>query len=373
MCSAPNRLLTTEEGQKARDAMDSQLRRAREKVERYAADVLSGAQVYLGGGEGVLGAGSLSSALSEALRKAAVRKFPRFRDADHSGWSTVFKRAKEGNASALTAVGHEGQPSTNPVVKEVKGFLVNESVLGSAVHRHFQAARYGWPKDAVNGVLAVLVLSEEVSAWDGARQVVPAQLTEPAMTKLKYKVEQITLSFQQRQRLKQLANALGLGTDPVDVAACLLALMDMASKVGGSAPFPPPPDTASIGVLQGKMGSSATLPSQTPSTICLRGTGRGRRLSPRWRLGSRSGMKCVGSWTTPAVCRHTRAIRPFWMQSEKQAFPSCGPESPCGLESRREGGPSRSHAAGTRAGSEGAGRRSATSDGRASVERVARG
>jgi hypothetical protein len=245
---------TTEEGQKARDAMDSQSRRAREKVERYAADVMSGAQVFLGGGEVVSGAGSLSSALSEALRKAAVRQFPRFRDADHNGWSMVFKRAKEGNANALTAVGHEGQPSTNPVVKEVKGFLVKESVLGAAVHKHFQAARYGWPKDAVNGALAVLVLSEEVSAWDGARQVVAAQFTEPAMTKLHYRVEQTTLTFQQRQRLKQFANALGLGTDPVDVATCLSALMDVASKAGGAAPLSPPPDTASIRLLQAKIG-----------------------------------------------------------------------------------------------------------------------
>ena len=53
------------------------------------------------------------------------------------------------------------------------------------------------------GALSVLVLSEEVSAWDGARQVPAAQLTESAMTKLQYRVEQITLTFQQRQKLKQ--------------------------------------------------------------------------------------------------------------------------------------------------------------------------
>ena len=67
---------TTEEGQKARDAMDSQERRARGKVAGYAAEVLAGAQVYLGGGEMVGGTGSLASALSEALRKAAVGRFP---------------------------------------------------------------------------------------------------------------------------------------------------------------------------------------------------------------------------------------------------------------------------------------------------------
>ncbi|QZT60280.1 BREX system P-loop protein BrxC [Mycolicibacterium austroafricanum] len=246
---------TTDEGQKARDAMDSQERRARDKVEGYAAEVLAGAQVYLGGGEMVGGTGSAASALSEALRKAAVRKFPRFRDADHSGWPSVFRRAKEGGTNALTAVGHEGPPSTNPVVKEIKGFLQGKTNLGSAVLKHFQAARYGWPKDAVVGALAMLVLSEEVSAWDGARQVSATQLTESAMTKLQYRVEQITLTFQQRQKLKQLANTLGVSNNPVDVPACLAALTAAASQAGGPAPLPPPPDTAAIAILQGKIGT----------------------------------------------------------------------------------------------------------------------
>ncbi len=246
---------TTDEGQKARDAMDSQQRRARDKVDGYAAEVLAGAQVYLGGGEMVGGTGSLASALSEALRKAAVRKFPRFRDADHSGWPSVFRRAKEGGANALTAVAYEGPPSANPVAKEIKAFLQQGTNLGSTVLKHFQAAPYGWPKDAVNGALAVLVLSEEVSAWDGARQVSASQLTESAMTKLQYRVEQITLTFQQRQKLKQLANTLDVSNNPVDVPACLTALIKAASQAGGPAPLPPPPDTAAIATLQGKIGA----------------------------------------------------------------------------------------------------------------------
>jgi hypothetical protein len=245
---------TTEEGQKARDAMESQERRSRDKVQTYASDVISNGQVLLGGGELVAGAGPLSSAISEALRKAAIRKFPRFRDADHSGWASVFRRAREGGTNALTAVGYDGQPSGNPVVKEVKAVLQGATTTGSAVVKHFQAAPYGWPKDAISGALAVLVLSEEISAWEGARQVLATQLTEPAMTKLQYKVEQITLTFQQRQRLKQLANTLDVQSNPVDVPGCLVALTRAASEAGGRAPLPAPPDTATIAVLQGKIG-----------------------------------------------------------------------------------------------------------------------
>jgi hypothetical protein len=68
-------------------------------------------------------------------------------------------------------------------------------------------------------------------------------------------VEQITLTFQQRQKLKQLANTLGVSSNPVDVPACLAALVKAASQAGGPAPLSPPPDTAWIATLQGKIGT----------------------------------------------------------------------------------------------------------------------
>ena len=98
-------------------------KRAEAKVDSYATEVLGGAQVLLGGGEIVPGTGTLASAVKDALGKAAVRKFPRFKDADHSGWPSVFKRAKEGNAAALGAVGHNIEVSSHPVVKEIKAHI----------------------------------------------------------------------------------------------------------------------------------------------------------------------------------------------------------------------------------------------------------
>ncbi|MFZ8941698.1 MAG: 30S ribosomal protein S2, partial [Gemmobacter sp.] len=56
------------------------------------------------------------------------------------------------------------------------------------------------------------------------------------------------------QRLKQLANTLGVASNPVDVPGCLVELTRAASAAGGRAPLPLPPDPASIAVLQGKTG-----------------------------------------------------------------------------------------------------------------------
>lgn len=245
---------TTEEGERARDAMRGLVKRAEAKVDLYASEVLSSAVVYLGGGETVTGSGSLVSGLKEALGKAAVRKFPRFKDADHNGWPQVFKRAKEGNAAALANVGHTGDAASHPVVKEIKAFIGVATQTGAAIHRHFGAEPFGWPRDAVNGALAVLVQVEEVSALDGATQFSASQLTEPVMTKLHFKVETVTVSFEQKQLLKKLAHRLGQSIDPVDVEACLTALKSAAQRAGGDAPLPQIPSTAELDIFLGKFG-----------------------------------------------------------------------------------------------------------------------
>lgn len=246
---------TTEEGHRARDAMSSLAKRAEAKVDTYAAEVLNAAQVLLGGGEVVPGSGTLTTAVKEALGKAAVRKFPRFKDADHAGWPTVFKRAKEGNAAALTAVGYSKDASSHPVLKEIKSHIGNATQSGASIHKHFMAEPYGWPKDAINGALAVLVQSEEVSATNGATPVAAASLTEPAMTKLNYKVETVTVTFAQKQALKMLATKLGVPPNPLDVPACLKVLRDAARAAGGDAPLPLPPSTAELDILLGKFGA----------------------------------------------------------------------------------------------------------------------
>lgn len=246
---------TTDEGHRARDAMNALARRAEAKVDGYVAEVLAAAQVILGGGEVVPGTGPLASAVKEALGKAAIRKFPRFKEADHSGWPSVFKRAKEGNATALNAVGHNNDISSHPVVKEIKKYIGAATQSGAAIHKHFSAEPFGWPKDAINGALAVLLQAEEVSATDGAVPVSAGDLTEPVMTKLNYKVETVTVSFAQKQALKQLAAKLDLPVNPVDVPQCLRALREAAQAAGGDAPLAAPPSTADLEVLLGKFGA----------------------------------------------------------------------------------------------------------------------
>jgi hypothetical protein len=285
---------TTEEGSRARDAMSSLAKRAEAKVDLYAAEVLGDAQVLIGGGEIIHGTGAVASAVKDALGKAAVRKFPRFKDADHSGWPSVFKRAKEGNASALSVVGFSSEVSSHPVVKEIKNHIGTATQSGASIHKHFAAEPFGWPKDAINGALAVLLLSEEVSATDGATPVLAASLTETGMTKLNYKVETVTVSFAQKQLLKQLAGKLGAPSNPVDLPSCITALREAAAAAGGQAPLPPPPSTADLDILLGKFGAEqqVEVAAQVPELL------------ERW-----------DAWKKTAILAEARI--PEWYEAEK--------------------------------------------------------
>ena len=68
-----------------------------------------------------------------------MRLFPRFADADHGGWGTVVRRAGDGNAAALEAVGFSGDAKTHPVCKAILDF-VGAGKKGSEIRSHFMAA-----------------------------------------------------------------------------------------------------------------------------------------------------------------------------------------------------------------------------------------
>lgn len=293
---------TTDEGHRARDAMMSLAARAEAKVNGYASEVLAAAQVLLGGGETISGSGNLPSAAKEALGKAAIRKFPQFRDADHGGWPTVFKRAKDGDSDALRAVEHNNEAASHSVVKEVKAHIGTATQSGASIHRHFMAEPYGWPKDAINGALAVLVQAEEVSASNGATPVPSSNLTEPIMTKLNYKVETVTVSFSQKQALKMLSNKLSLPVNPVDVPACLTTLRDAALAAGGEAPLPQVPSTADLDILLGKFGAEqqVDVAEQVPILLAQLDT---------WRATKRLADTRLPEWQEAReLLRHARSL-----------------------------------------------------------------
>ena len=107
----------TDEAREAQLAMQHRRDSAEVRLQGLVDEIVDGAIVLKGGGTQVAGA-SLKDALLQAGQDAAVRLFPRFADADHSGWGTVVKRAGDGNAAALEAVAvHERRPRPIPYAR----------------------------------------------------------------------------------------------------------------------------------------------------------------------------------------------------------------------------------------------------------------
>lgn len=66
----------------------------------------------------------LREGVEDAAEEVVDRIFPKFSTADSDKWGTVWKRAKEGNANALEALGYKGDPDQHPVAK--KSFFTSE-------------------------------------------------------------------------------------------------------------------------------------------------------------------------------------------------------------------------------------------------------
>lgn len=249
----------TEEGKQARDQMNGRAVRAQEQIDELALQIVNNSNVYLGGGSQPSGKQKgLASNVTAALDAATARKFNRFDLADHAGWPTVFKRAKEGNPDALQAVGYNGDVLQSPVAKLIISSLAGGSRTGLDIRKEFQAAPFGWPKDAVYGALAALVQTEHLEAKEGAAVIATRDLTETSMGKLTFNKQTTVLTFSEKQQLKKLMAALGIAPDDLEsgVRASLHALKQAARAAGGEEPLPPVPDTSNIDTLLG--GSGAT-------------------------------------------------------------------------------------------------------------------
>ena len=250
----------TEGGQIARDAMRTRQTHGHENAAELAADLMASAIVMQGGGAEVE-AGSLRDALIEAIDNALTRKFHKFHVADRSEWGRVVQKAQEGDPEALEKVGHDGKPETHPVVKEILGAIGGSGVSGSDLHKRFETAPYGWPRDAVDAAVLIAVGGRWVRAQrgglpiDGVRELTPRQIGTTDFFR-----DEPPLNVDERLRLKGVLSIADVqyeaGHEERSVTALLQRLDDLASEAGGPPPMPEVPDTALIDEIRGMSGNA---------------------------------------------------------------------------------------------------------------------
>lgn len=239
----------TPEGAEARAAMETTRQTADGRIRELLEDAFSGARVFQGGGNEILG-NDLQEMVLEASRNALHRLYPQFHIADHVGWSKVYEKAQKGAPDALKAVGDEGEPAKNPVCKSILSFIA-AGKKGTDIRTHFESSPHGWSRDAVDGGLQVLLVAGLIRAQDERGQNLdPKELERKTIGKVMFKVESATVSTSQRIQIRKLLQKVGISAKQSEelghIPYFVQKMEELADRAGGEAPKPIRPDTKSL-------------------------------------------------------------------------------------------------------------------------------
>lgn len=253
---------STPEGTEARSAMETTKQNAEARINGLLDEAFSGARVFQGGGNELLGS-KLQEMVIEAAENSLLRLYPQFPEADHQGWDKVYLKAKQGAPDALKAVGDDGEPAKNPVCKVILAFIAGGK-KGGDIRGHFESAPFGWSGDAVDGGLQVLLVAGLIRAQDERGKIVdPKELERKAIGKLFFKVEFTTISTAQRIQIRKVFQKLNIqakqGEELAVVPEFLQRMNQLAERTGGDAPQPERPDTSFLEEIRLTTGNEQLL------------------------------------------------------------------------------------------------------------------
>jgi hypothetical protein len=190
-----------------------------------------------------------------------VRLFPQFPEADHANWGQVVAKARAGDVAALSQVGFQGNPTQHAVCRKVLDYI-GAGKKGKDLRDNFKGAPYGWPQDAIDGALFVMLVAGNLRATVNG-QPVNASLPQNQLGTASFYVDVPPLDVQQRLHLKALFQKAGIttqnGKESEAAALALNKLLALAASAGGAAPRPEEPDTQTVTALQMLSGNAQLL------------------------------------------------------------------------------------------------------------------
>ncbi len=250
----------TPEAIEARKAIETHLEVSQHRIQELLGHIIGGAKVFLGGGQEASGI-ELADKVQDSADSALVRLFPQFSEADHANWGQVVTRARAGDVGALSQVGYPGNPTQHPVCRRVID-LIGAGKKGKDLREHFKAAPYGWPQDAIDGALFVMLVAGNLRATNNG-QPVQASLPQNQVGVASFYVDVPPLDVQQRLALKALFQKVGItaqnGKESDAAAEFLQKVLVSAESAGGDAPRPEKPDTQDVRALQMLSGNAQLL------------------------------------------------------------------------------------------------------------------
>jgi hypothetical protein len=243
----------TDEGKAAQRAMRTRLAADAERLDALFGEVAAHARVFQGGGA-ELTTSTLRDAVEIAANRSLIRLFPKFGQGDNANWGKVVTQAREGAPDSLDAVGHHGEPTTNPVCKEVLAAISPGGTKGAELQKRFAAPPFGWPKDAVSGAVLTLFGAGNIrAAQDGKDLTGPKELPQTQIGKVTLYRDETPPTMEQRLKVRGLLTAAGIayesGQEGAQLPALLQQLKALAGRAGGASPLPQVPDTDHLDAL----------------------------------------------------------------------------------------------------------------------------
>jgi hypothetical protein len=233
----------------------------RDKIIR---DLVQGAKVFKGGGSEVINI-DLIEKVKSAASDSLDRLFPNFKEADDNRWHSVINRAKNKDNNALQAVGHNDNPEKHPVCAAILTFI-GAGKKGKDIRDQFEAAPYGWSRDAIDGALITLHTAGQIRAVNKGTVLTAGQLDQAKVPVTDFRTETVAIDVKSKIKLRKLFQDAGLNCKPdeetIVAERFLQTLTDLAAKTGGEPPLPPCPKTTtldSIRVLAGNEMLAALL------------------------------------------------------------------------------------------------------------------
>ena len=251
----------TPEAIEARKAVETHLEVARHRIQELLGHVIGGAKVFLGGGQEANGI-ELADKVQDSANSALERLFPQFSEADHANWGQVVTRARAGDVGALSQVGYPGDVTKHAVCRRVLE-LIGAGKKGKDIREHFRSAPFGWPQDAIDGALFVMLVAGNLRATVNGQPAQAQTLPQNQVGVASFYVDVPPLNVQQRLDLKALFQKLGVttqnGKESEAAAQFLQKLLALAESAGGSAPRPESPDAQDVRALQMLSGNAQLL------------------------------------------------------------------------------------------------------------------
>jgi len=269
-----NGTAATPEAIEARKAIETHLAVAQHRIQDLLGQIIGGSKVFLGGGQEANGI-ELADKVQDSADSALERLFPQFSEADHGNWGLVVTKARSGDVGALAQVGYPGDVTKHAVCRRVLE-LIGAGKKGKDIREAFKSAPYGWPQDAIDGALFVMLVAGNLRATVNGNPVQAQTLPQNQVGVASFYVDVPPLNVAQRLDLKALFQKLAVttqnGKEPEAAALFLQKLLALADSAGGEAPRPEAPSTGDVRDLQMLSGNAQLLKvheQREALTVCL--------------------------------------------------------------------------------------------------------